>query len=295
MNWNDVRYFICLVNEQTLSAAAEKLDVQHTTVARRVAALEEALNVRLFDRMGKRYTLTQEGQILYGQACDIENSMHTLHRMAIKQTVMQGVVTLSAPPVLVNEILAPKLSDFYKQYPDIYLNIQGEVRHSNLYHRESDIALRLNRPSEQDLVIRKLGDIDYHFYAHKDYWQRCQNGFCAWRWVAFQANTRLQSWFEQIKQRRDGNVVFSTNDFYLAKNAIKNQLGMGILPAFLACDDTQLVAVNPIKGDLLVANPNQDSDIFRRFALYLVMHEDLRHTPRIRAVADWLISAFARV
>lgn len=303
MNWNDVHYFVCLVNEQTLTAAAEKLNVQHTTVARRIAALERALNLRLFDRMGKRYTLTQEGQLLYAQASDIASNIHTLQRMASSQNVLQGTVTLSAPPVLANEMLSPYLSNFHRQYPDICLAIQGEVRRSNLSQREADLALRLHRPRENDLVVRRLGNIDYHFYAHAAYWRR-QSDTRDWQWVAFQANTRLYQWFQHTQQQCQGRIVFSSNEFYLVKQAIEQRLGIGILPAFLARDNADLIAVNPLTAQARTIDTSSgtntpsddtttDDAASRQFALYLVMHADLRQAPRVRAVVDWLCAVFA--
>lgn len=292
MNWNDLQYFVCLVNLQTLTATAEKLDVQHTTVARRIATLEQTLNIRLFDRVGKRYTLTEAGERLYEQACGVEDCVHTLQRMAINQTRLQGTVTLSAPPVLANEVLTPHLPDFHEQYPEICLNIQGEVRRSNLYQREADLALRLNRPSDADLVIRKLGDIHYHFYAQVDYWQHVQTQHQDWQWVEFHANHRLQVWFQSIKQQRQAPTTFITNDLYLAKSAIKRQLGIGTLPAMLAQDDTELIAINPLSGETLITSNKNTfcTSTVNTQELYLVMHEDVRRAAKIRAVADWLTS-----
>lgn len=154
-DWNDLQYFVSLVNHHTLTATADAMDVQHTTVARRIEKLEQALKVKLFDRMGKRYHLTHEGELLFAQASNIQSQIHTLGRMAMSQNALQGEVIVSAPPVLANEVLMPHLSDFHQCYPHIRLSLQGEVNRSNLHHKEADIALRIGRPSELYLVMHE--------------------------------------------------------------------------------------------------------------------------------------------
>lgn len=163
MYWDDLAYFICLVEKQTLTACAEKIGVQHSTVARRIEHLEQTLKVKLFDRMGKRYILTQEGELLYTQATEVQKEITVFERMAIDQNAMQGKVVVSAPPVWANEVLMPSLIGFRQQFPDILLEICGEVGMSNLHQREADIALRLHRPTQQDLIIRMLERLDMDF------------------------------------------------------------------------------------------------------------------------------------
>jgi len=99
MYWDDLAYFILLVEKQTLTVCAEKVGVQHSTVARRIEHLEQILRVKLFDRIGKRYILTQEGELLYTQAIEVQKEITVFERMAIDQNAMQGKVTISAPPV----------------------------------------------------------------------------------------------------------------------------------------------------------------------------------------------------
>lgn len=85
MDWHDLAYFVCLVEQQTLTACAEQLGVQHSTVSRRIERLEQALSLTLFDRLGKRYILTQEGKLLYAQAAEVQKEIVTFERMAIDQ------------------------------------------------------------------------------------------------------------------------------------------------------------------------------------------------------------------
>lgn len=293
MNWNDLQYFVHLVDEQTLTAVADKLNVQHTTVARRIDCLEQALNIKLFDRMGKRYALTEEGRLLYTQASEVAAHIHTFGRMAQSQNTLQGNVVISAPPVLANELLPVHLSLFHQHYPEIQLSLQGEVHHTNLYQREADIALRIGRPTQENLVIRKLTDIRYGFYAHPNIVAQLNNSTHTWPLIEFQANPKLLAWSNQLQKLKNAKVVLASNEMYLVKNAIAQSLGVGVLAEFVG-KSNGLVAMNPNTNQVLIQadidEPNQNIDAIKSSELYLVMHPDVRRAPRVRAVADWLIS-----
>lgn len=304
-DWNDLQYFVSLVNHHTLTATADAMDVQHTTVARRIEKLEQALNVKLFDRMGKRYHLTHEGELLFTQASNIQSQIHTLGRMAMNQNALQGEVVVSAPPVLANEVLMPYLAEFHQQYPHIRLSLQGEVNRSNLHHKEADIALRIGRPTEASLVIRKLRDITYQLYAHSNYLDKLTKRLtnsnettlvdCPIDIIEFTGSKRIQAWTDALKTRHPVQISFATNDLYICKHAIKQQMGMGILPNLLQLEE-ELVTIEQYCHDQQKTLGDGLHDEFvvdlcdkKTSELYLVMHEDVRLAPRIRAVADWLV------
>lgn len=288
MNWNDIQYFIALVREQTLTATAEKLDVQHTTVARRIKKLEDVLNIQLFERIGKRYLLTEAGKNLYIQATEIENNVFYLQKMAINHNVLQGNVTISAPSVLANEILIPYLSTFQKQYPNISLSIQGESHKSNLFKNESDIALRVSRPTEDNLVIRQLDQIKYACYAERNYLKKIQSEKNTINFIEFNGHKGLLEWINSIKNKQNVLSVLNSNDFYMVKNSILQGNGIGILPDFLANKFDNLIAFNS------KANNLKDLDLEKVyiFDLYLVIHSDLQQSAKIRAVIEWIYTIF---
>lgn len=283
MYWDDLAYFICLVEKQTLTACADEMDVQHSTVARRIEHLEMALKVNLFDRIGKRYVLTHEGELLYSQAVAVKKEIVVFERMAIDQHAIQGKVVVSAPPVWANEILLPHLADFNQLFPNILLELCGEVGMSDLHQREADIAVRTHRPTQEDLVIRQIGAIKYSFFAHCDYVKHHTSD--KWQLVEFTASSRVLAWSQNLVKHQSYNVAFSTNDLYMAYNATCQKLGFALLPDFLAAQCSQLISVNPI-GDLL----NLAIPLTQEYPIYLVMHPDVRRSARVRAVADWLIA-----
>ncbi|WP_040660507.1 LysR family transcriptional regulator, partial [Neisseria shayeganii] len=153
MDWNDIQHFVALVEQQTLTAAAEALNVQHSTVSRRVAQLEATLGLRLFDRIGKRYLLTEDGERLYAHARELAKDVALLQHLAHAQRQAVREVTVTAPPVVLHALLLPP---FYAQTPAVRLRLQSSIEVSDLHLRQADIALRLVRPEAADLAVRRL-------------------------------------------------------------------------------------------------------------------------------------------
>lgn len=314
MHWDDLAYFVCLVEKQTLTACAEHMNVQHSTVARRIEHLEQTLDVNLFDRLGKRYALTIEGERLYHQAVEVKKEMVTFQRMAIDQNALQGKVLVSAPPVWANEVLIPALADFRQRFSDIVLALSGDVSMSNLHQREADIAIRTRRPTQEDLVIRTLGSSTYRFYAHNKYLKDTRPE--QWQLIEFQANARVLAWSQAFMQQQDYTIAFSTNDLYMACHAARQKIGIALLPDFLARQYPELVTVDTINkvtitdleatssaDNYAAAEPLQPEQLdahspmplAQSYPLYLVMHPDVRRSARVRAVADWLIDCSHRL
>lgn len=312
MQWDDLAYFVCLVEKQTLTACAEELGVQHSTVARRIDHLEQTLSVNLFDRLGKRYALTPEGSMLYSQAIEVKKEIAVFERMAIDQNVMQGKVVISAPPVWANEVLIPALTEFRQQFPDILVALSGEVGLSNLHHREADIAIRTRCPTQEDLVVRIIGSTRYGFFANNEYLKNTHSD--RWQLIEFQANARVLAWSQALMKQHAYTIAFNTNDLYMACHAARKKIGIALLPEFLAHQYPELTAVDPINRVALttrteptlenihsstLVSDNQDSisntsiPLTQGYPLYLVMHPDVRRSARVRAVADWLIASCA--
>ena len=312
MQWDDLAYFVCLVEKQTLTACAEELGVQHSTVARRIDHLEQTLSVNLFDRLGKRYALTPEGSTLYSQAIEVKKEIAVFERMAIDQNAMQGKVVISAPPVWANEVLITALTEFRQQFPDILVALSGEVGLSNLHHREADIAIRTRCPTQEDLIARIIGSTRYGFFANDEY-LKCTHSD-RWQLIEFQANARVLAWSQALMKQHAYTIAFNTNDLYMACHAARKKIGIALLPEFLAHQYPELTAVDPINRVALTArteptlenihsstlvSDNQDSisntsiPLTQGYFLYLVMHPDVRRSARVRAVADWLIASCA--
>lgn len=273
LQWDDVRHFLELARQGSLSGAARRLGVEHSTVARRVEALELSLNLRLFDRLPRGWQLTPEGETLAAQARRLEDEALAFSRAALGVSALQGTVRLSAPPVVASHFLVPRLAPLRRHWPGIDLEIVGESREANLARGEADLALRLSRPNAPGLVARSLGEMGYGLYAAPGYSQRPAE---EWEFLGYDESLRQvpqQQWLEAVAAGR--RFILRSNDLAALYQGARAGLGVTVLPHFLGRHDPALAVVEgppcPVQREL-----------------WLVMHPDVRRSPRVRAVADAL-------
>lgn len=279
-DWDDIRLFLELAREGSLSAAARRLKVDHSTVARRVTALEKRLDLRLFDRLARGYVLTEEGEALLGTAERMETEALALQRQASGRPAMQGNVRISTSPMLASLFLAPRLAEFRKLHPDIRIALSGNNRVVDLARREADIALRLTKPSESGLIARRLGAVGFGLYASPRYLAATrpkEYGFIGYDEPM--GTISQQRWLEQ--QLRGRPIVFLCGDMATMYHATCADLGVAVLPHFAGTTDPQLRRV-------VTETEAPDRDV------WLLVHPDLRRAPRVRAAMDFLVALFAR-
>ncbi|MFI4997640.1 MAG: LysR family transcriptional regulator [Hyphomicrobiales bacterium] len=277
-DWEDLRHFVALARYGALSEAARRLEVDHATVGRRVASLEKALALRLVDRLPRRYSLTPEGQAIAGLAGEIEQSAFAIERMARGLTSrLSGKVQVSAPPAFASQFLARRVCLLRQRHPGIELVLAGDKRSVSLGRREADLAIRLSRPQERGGYVRKIGSLGFAFYAARGYAEgRPAEAF---EFVGYDDD------LEHLPQERflhefagERPFVFRSNDMVSLQAAARDGLGVALLPSFMAEPDETLVRLE---------GPRH---AFSR-DLFLVVHGDLRRSPPIRAVMDFLAEA----
>jgi DNA-binding transcriptional LysR family regulator len=278
VDWEDIRHFLAVAQNGTLSGAARNLKVDHATVSRRLAALEVALDVRLVDRLPRSCRLTTIGRQVFERAVEMEAGAHGISRLAkAAHAPLVGRVTLSAPPVLVTHLLAEHLARFRAEYPDIRLAVPAQGQQVSLRHREADVAVRLVRPDEAGNVGRKIGKMPFGLYAHQSYAHLAAPG--RWQFIAFDqtyADMPQQRWLLGIAGDRP--VACELN--HISEHLIAARAGVGVagLPCFLGDRDHGLVRIHE-------GVPSFSRDI------WLIVHRDLRKTPAVRAVMDFVATA----
>jgi len=279
-NWDDVRYFLTLQRVGTLAAAGAALTLDPTTVGRRLVKLEEELGARLFDRTPSGYVLTDAGHRLLPRAERIEReALGVEHDVAGEDQKLEGVVRLTATEMLATRFIAPQLRRFRERYPEIQLELHCTNLDVNLARREADIALRLARPTQEDLIIKRLSFIHLGLYASLDYVDRFglpKESLAGHQLILF-ANTRpFRRENEWIEARMDGALVALRSDSVSATySATVAGTGIGLLPCLVADHDRHLIRV-PVEG---APEPRQ---------IWQAVHKDLRDSARIRAVLDFL-------
>src|SRR5260370_2972125 len=174
MDWDNLKFFLTLAETGSLSRAAEKLRVDHSTVARRIDMLDQELGLRLVERLSRSYRLTAEGERIRDRAKEIAPGMADIARFA--QSVArspQRLVRVSGPPTFVSRFLAPRLLPLQAEHPGLRIELGGEARQVSLSRGETDLALRMVRPVEKGVVARRLAVVAYGLYGSREHVARC--------------------------------------------------------------------------------------------------------------------------
>ncbi len=282
LDWQDLRYFAAFARKRSLSAAASLIGVDHVTVGRRLRALEASLGLKLVDRRARIPTLTAEGERIAARVADVERATDAVARAARGLAPdCGGTVSVSAPPTIINALITPRLPALRARHPQLSLHLLGDKRIASLARREADLALRLVRPAEPDLVARKVGAFEFALYGASSY--VAGRPRTALEFIAFDEETGelpQQRWLLAHAGRRP--IVLRTNDLESQIAAVRAGVGVAALPSFLATRYPELVRIaarrRPVAREV-----------------WLVVHEDLRGTPSIRAVMDFLVSSTAEL
>ncbi len=281
LDWENLHYFAVFSREKSLSAAARKLRVDHATVARRIAALEASLQLKLVDRRPRAYVLTGEGERIALIADQMVEGAFSIARIAkAGQQLISGEVSISVPPSTAANFIVPHLARLREQYPSIILRMIAETRLASLPHGEADIAVRLSRPTEDELVARKVGMMPFAFYATPAYLAANR----AEDYVFIALDSSLEQSIQQrwlTNARADRQIVLHTNSPEIQRIAACAGVGVAVLPYFLGeIGELQQVEL----GDATMARE-----------IWLAVHQDLHNTPAVRAVMDFLIDCFAEL
>jgi DNA-binding transcriptional LysR family regulator len=278
-DWENLRHFLAVARTGTLSGAARSLGVDHATVSRRLAALETELQTTLVERLPRSCRLTAEGIAVFERSKAMEEAAFAIARRThAAQASLHGKVALSAPPVLATHFLAGRLADFRAAFPGIQLSVTAEPRLVSLGRRESDVALRLVRPSEQSYVARKIGRMQFALYASRAYPHI--NDSARWTFIVYDerfADKPLQRWLDEIAGKRPASCELSDISSHLV--AARAGAGIAALPCFLGDGDPGLVKVD------------HEGAAFS-LDIWLATHRDLRRSRTVRAVMNYLGDAF---
>ncbi|MGB0722912.1 MAG: LysR family transcriptional regulator [Gammaproteobacteria bacterium] len=283
LDWNDLRYFLELARQGKLVQAAARLHVDHTTVSRRISALESQLEVRLFDRSPRGYQLTDAGQRLLPLAESMESTSNRVtQEIAGKDSRLTGVVRIATPEALGTQVIARHIPAFREQHPDIEIELVAATRGASLSKREADIAIRLSRPDSGRLVAWKLCDYRIRLVGSEDH--LAQHGpvesledLQSLGFVSYIDDMlempELRYLESVVKKPR---IVFRSNNVIAQYNAILGGAGLGMVHCFMSA-----LAQDRLKPVL----PEQIS-VTRSY--WLLVHEDLRNVARIDAVCRFV-------
>lgn len=286
--WDDVRVLLALHEHQSLSAAAQELGVNASTVGRRLEALETELDVSLFDRTREGVRPTAAVEALLAPARELEHAAADFGRAASGfERVAQGVVRVTAPPGIAQLMLAPHLPKLLKSHPGIRIHLDSSIGYADLTRRDADIAIRGRRPTTGDLVARSLGESRPDILAAPRYAKQlgCLSNVDDARWIDWGeslAHIAPARWV--AKHVNADRVVLRTNG--IASQLAAARAGLGVVLLTQSVAKAAGLRVVELSSQLRSQLDKESSD-----QLWLVGHRALRQVPRVAAVWDFLLES----
>jgi DNA-binding transcriptional LysR family regulator len=285
MGWDDLRFVLAVGRNGSLSGAARALKVNHSTVFRRIAQLEKGLGVRLFDRLPEGYAPTSAGEALIALGGRVEEEVVALERrLAGEDLRPSGVVRVTTTDTLV-PFLTPVCARFRLVQPQVQLELIVGQERLNLSRRDADVALRPTSAPPETLVGRRLSGIAMAIYGADAYLATTvdETPLIRHDWIGYDDSLSHLTADHWLRQRvAPERIVMRSNNLMAICEAVRAGIGLALLPCYLADDQPMLRRV----GDPL---PELTTD------LWLLVHEDLRRTARIRAFMDHLAGEVAKV
>ncbi|MDB5714487.1 MAG: LysR family transcriptional regulator [Sphingomonadales bacterium] len=290
IEWDDLRHFLAVARTGSTLAAGKSLRVSQTTTSRRVSALEEALGLTLFERKPSGFSLTTEGSALLKHAEAAEAAVQTFADSAgahIRD--ISGLVRVTALDVYAFTLLSPLLGELHRSYPSLRIDLDTADEVRDLAEGAADIALRVGvAPSGRGIVRRKIAPDSWTLYCSRSYAAAHtkpvsvadlrQHPFIGgggpevWR--------RYSMWLKRHRLNEAVVIHYSTCPGLLA--AVRAGSGLAVLPCFVADQDPELVRC-------LEPMPNEESGV------WLLTHERVRHSPRVRVVYEFLADQLGKM
>jgi DNA-binding transcriptional LysR family regulator len=271
----DLPLILALSRERTLAGAAERLDVDLSTVFRRLNALEKRLRVRLFDRSARGYQLTAAGERAAAAAERVETELLALDRdISGRDQQLSGVLRVTASETLSHAVLPRLFAQFHELHPRIQIVLTIDNRVLDLGRREADVALRVRRPTDPALFGRRLTGIAWAFYGSAgDPNLRREGGtfnFARHSVIGWDEPSRIVvgDWLgANVPADRIG---YRSNSLVNQLKAVRASVGVALLPCYLADSEEGVRRISGVLPDLASE-------------LWIVTHQDLKNTARIRA------------
>jgi DNA-binding transcriptional LysR family regulator len=278
LEWSDFKVILALSRGGSVAAAGRILGVDSSTVSRRLAAAEEAFGAVLVLRGGREFLFTHEGQTALRVAEVMETSiLSATASIKASKLSIEGKVKITTVGTFFH-FLNPLCAILHKQHPNLHVEIDDTDKMVNLAAGEADIGLRFAMPTEPDLIARKAFDLGWCVYASKDYaaqygLPKTESELRDHRLILFtESRHHLKgfAWMEQFKT--DEERFARVNTTSVALRSVLSGIGIAAMPCYEEDQHTNIVRVFP--------------EPFHFQTAYIVYHESMRDTARIRIVAD---------
>jgi len=279
--WNDLHLVLNVCRSGTLSGAAKVMGINHSTVFRRIVAIENRLNVRLFDRLATGYVMTQSGEAVMHTAEKVESEVNQLARQLIGRDLqLNGDLRITLPDAFGLQLVIPHLQAFRERYPRIKLDLSLSNASLDLSRRQADIAIRITNKPPEELIGKKICRMKMSFYAALEYLKsQTKNDLNCYDWLMPNVeldNLETGRWLKE--HCPSANVIMTGNTLLALHSAAQSGLGVTPLPCFLGDADPKLSRIiEPPKA--------LDLDV------WILSHPDLRKTTRVMVFKEFFIES----
>jgi DNA-binding transcriptional LysR family regulator len=281
-DWNDLKSFLAVARSGKLTAAATRLQIDHTTLSRRLSGLEHALRSKLFDRSPTGYTLTDEGLRLLPAAEEMERlALNVQEKVGGASASVEGTVRIGAPEGFGSYFLAPRIGALRALHPDLLVQLVAATAIFSLSRRDADVVVSPARPPAGRLTVSKLTDYDLALYAAPAYLEahapiRSAVDLSDHAFVSYIGELLHFPELDFLQHvAPEGAVSVESSNLLAQLRATLAGAGLCVLPAFLAKEEKGLVRVLP-------------DEVSLTRSLWLIVHQDLAELARIRAVVRFI-------
>lgn len=286
MDWDNLRYFLELARSGTLMSAARRLEVDHTTVARRIQVLEKEVGSPLFAREAGGHRLTEAGRRLQPQVEAMEDAFRKLESTApAAHEGLSGVVRIGATEGFGTVVLAPRLASFAQQHEGLTIDLLAMPRLVHLSRREADIVVSIERPARGAVVMTKLTDYSLHLYAAKSYLARhkpikTREDLRGHSFISYVDDLLFSKELQYLDDLHKPDVFALRSTSILAQyRAVATGAGIAVLPAFIADGDRslrRLLAGQPhanLTRTFWMSMPSENKQLARMQAVWAFLRE----------------------
>jgi DNA-binding transcriptional LysR family regulator len=277
MDWDDLRYFLAVDRSGSVRKAADRLQCSHSTVSRRLEALEYRLKARLFDRTPDGFVLTDAGAAIVAKATQIEAEMLDLQRSISGADVrLEGPIRLTLPPPIAEHLILPIVDHFCERHPAIEIEIVSTYAFSDLTRRDADIAIRFSQQPSDHLIGRRLPAFMESVFASPDYVGRIESEpSLTPSWIGWSNAAAFKRRIAQTSYAR-APVKWIMPDLNLQTAAARKGLGIALLPCLIGDNDPLLKRI-------------PGAPLSEGLPAWVLTHPDLRRMERVRIFSQFLV------
>ncbi len=277
MNWDDLRFFLALAREGSVSGAGRVLGVKHTTVARRITVLEQRLDTRLFDRSPDGYAMTQAAENIFNHAVEIEALTQAVDREAFGlDAQLAGPITLTASKIVSERLIIPHLKTLTAAFPNIHLRLLASTELVDLAAREADVAVRMTAKPPDYLIGRDIMPLQHGVYGTAKTLSSLSDPVNV---ILFESDDEFPEWVTD--NFGNARVVMRTDRVTSMATATRNHIGLARIPCFVGDSDSRLRRLD------VRLKPSD-------WRVWILSHVDLRATARVRVCRDFLLETIEK-